>query len=92
MYTNEALTDRFGEVDPSELFGINCRIIGTDEDHVYVVDGPSDVQWLEEEQKSQDQYEQLAKESQAVLEGFLNDNPITMNAQFPGNEYYSVKP
>lgn len=88
LYTQEAFTDRFGDVALSETFGITSQIIGTDEHYVYVLEGPSDVQYLEEEQDSQVQYGQLQEESQGVLEGFLADNQITANAECPSSPYY----
>lgn len=45
-----------------------------DDEYVYLLVLPSDVQWLENDPVSKAQYEQLCADSQEVLERFLNDS------------------
>jgi hypothetical protein len=89
-FTNEAFATEFGDVDPSEIVGANSYIIGTDSDHVYLLVEPTDVQFSEDNPESQKQYEQLQKESQAVLSDFLKNNNITANEKCPKSACYRV--
>jgi hypothetical protein len=91
MFSKDAFTRRFGDVDPSEIVGANIYILGTDSDHVYLLDEPTDVQFLYGNQVSQAQYEQLQKESQTILEYFLRDKLITVNDKCPESACYRVE-
>lgn len=90
LFTNEAFEDTFGEVDLSEIIGIADYCIGSDDEYVYLLSLPSDVQFLEDNQESEAQYRQLQIESQAVLEDFLNTYHITMNEKCPDSPVFQM--
>lgn len=90
FFTKDAFANRFGEVDPAEIVGANSYIIGTDDKNVYLLIEPTDVQYLEDDEQSQTQYERLCKESQAVLTDFLKSNQITVNSKCPDSPCYRV--
>ena len=90
VFTKDAFTNWFGVIDPAEIVGANSYIIGTDEEHVYLLIEPTDVQFLEDDTQSQTQYERLQKESQTVLADFLTSNQITVNAKCPDSACYRV--
>lgn len=90
IYTTEAFTSRFGNVDPAEVVGVQGSIIGTDAEHIYLLVEPTDVQFIETDQKSIEQYAQLQEESQVVLEQFLSDNSIVVNQKCPDSKCYQV--
>lgn len=87
-YTKKAFEDEYGKVDPSEIIGAANYIIGTDKNHVYLLVLPTDVQYIENNKKSREQYERLQKESQIVLVKFMKDNQITINQKCPENACY----
>ncbi len=90
IFTKDAFANRFGDVDYAEVIGAESYIIGTDKDNIYLLVEPPDVQFLEDDKESQNQYKQLQEESQSVLEDFLNNNQITVNTQCPTSPCYSV--
>ncbi len=71
---------RWDRASYDEIYGtgspVNEMVLGCDEAYVYTICTPTDVQWLEDDPVSRAQYEKLAEESTAVLEGFCRDNGI----------------
>ena len=74
-----------------EILGIAEYVLGADDEHVYLLVLPSDVQWLENDPVSKAQYEQLCADSQEVLERFLNDNGIVLNEKCPDSRVFSAE-
>lgn len=88
--SSEAFQKVYGEdTQTSEILGIADYVIGTDEKYIYLLVLPTDVQWLENDSVSQNQYATLCTESQQVLESFLNDNGITLNLDCPDSAVFS---
>ena len=74
-----------------EILGIAEYVLGADDEYVYLLVLPSDVQWLENDPVSKAQYEQLCADSQEVLERFLNDNGIVLNVKCPNSRVFSAE-
>ena len=74
-----------------EILGIAEYVLGADDEYVYLLVLPSDVQWLENDPVSKAQYEQLCADSQEVLERFLNDNGIVLNEKCPDSRVFSAE-
>ena len=74
-----------------EILGIAEYVLGADDEYVYLLVLPSDVQWLENDPVSKAQYEQLRADSQEVLERFLNDNGIVLNEKCPDSRVFSAE-
>ena len=89
-YTEDAFKEQFGEMDPGEIIGAQGYLLGTREDHVYVLNEPTDVQLLEDDDKSIEQFVKLQSESQLVIEKFLLDNNIKANMDCPIGSCYKV--
>lgn len=88
--SSEAFQKVYGEdAQTSEILGIADYAIGTDEKYIYLLILPTDVQWLENDSVSENQYATLCTESQQVLESFLNDNGITLNLDCPDSAVFS---
>ena len=74
-----------------EILGIAEYVLGADDEYVYLLVLPSDVQLLENDPVSKAQYEQLCADSQEVLERFLNDNGIVLNEKCPDSRVFSAE-
>ena len=74
-----------------EILGIAEYVLGADDEYVYLLVLPSDVQWLENDPVSKAQYEQLCADSQEVLERFLNDSGIVLNEKCPDSRVFSAE-
>ena len=74
-----------------EILGIAEYVLGADDEYVYLLVLPSDVQWLENDPVSKAQYEQLCADSQEVLERFLNDSGIVLNEKCPNSRVFSAE-
>ena len=72
-----------------EILGIAEYVLGADDEYVYLLVLPSDVQCLENDPVSQRQYEALQSDSQGVLTRFLKDNGIHINDMCPASSVFS---
>lgn len=72
-----------------EILGIAEYVLGADDEYVYLLVLPSDVQFLENDPVSQRQYEALQSDSQGVLTQFLKDNGIHINDMCPASSVFS---
>lgn len=72
-----------------EILGIAEYVLGADDEYVYLLVLPSDVQFLENDPVSQRQYEALQSDSQGVLMRFLKDNGIHINDMCPASSVFS---
>ncbi|MFQ9427643.1 MAG: M56 family metallopeptidase [Oscillospiraceae bacterium] len=72
-----------------EILGIAEYVLGADDEYVYLLVLPSDVQFLENDPVSQRQYEALQSDSQGVLTRFLKDNGIHINDMCPASSMFS---
>lgn len=72
-----------------EILGIAEYVLGADDEYVYLLVLPSDVQFLENDPVSQRQYETLQSDSQGVLTRFLKDNGIHINDMYPASSVFS---
>ena len=72
-----------------EILGIAEYVLGADDEYVYLLVLPSDVQLLENDPVSQRQYEALQSDSQGVLTRFLKDNGIHINDMCPASSVFS---
>lgn len=72
-----------------EILGIAEYVLGADDEYVYLLVLPSDVQFLENDPVSQRQYETLQSDSQGVLMRFLKDNGIHINDMCPASSVFS---
>ena len=72
-----------------EILGIAEYVLGADDEYVYLLVLPSDVQCLENDPVSQRQYEALQSDSQGVLTRFLKDNGIHINDMCPASPVFS---
>ena len=72
-----------------EILGIAEYVLGADDEYVYLLVLPSDVQFLENDPVSQRQYETLQSDSQGVLTRFLKDNGIHINDMCPASSVFS---
>ena len=72
-----------------EILGIAEYVLGADDEYVYLLVLPSDVQFLENDPVSQRQYEALQSDSQGVLTRFLKDNGIHINEVCPASSVLS---
>ena len=89
-YTQQAFYDTFGQnADFSQIQGAAIYVLGSDEDFIYCLSEPTDVQYLENNPTSRRQYETLVDGSQAVLEDFLRRNDITINQQCPASSCWT---
>ena len=71
-----------------EILGIAEYVLGADDEYVYLLVLPSDVQFLENDPVSQRQYEALQSDSQGVLTRFLKDNGIHINDMCPASSVF----
>ena len=67
----------------SEILGIADYVIGADDEYVYMIELPTDIQWLENNQISKEHYDRLCADSQEVLDDFLKRNEIVPNEECP---------
>ena len=72
-----------------EILGIAEYVLGADDEYVYLLVLPSDVQFLENDPVSLRQYEALQIDSQGVLTRFLKDNGIHINDMCPASSVFS---
>ena len=72
-----------------EILGIAEYVLGADDEYVYLLVLPSDVQFLENDPVSQRQYGALQSDSQGVLTRFLKDNGIHINDMCPASSVFS---
>ena len=72
-----------------EILGIAEYVLGADDEYVYLLVLPSDVQFLENDPVSQRQYKALQSDSQGVLTRFLKDNGIHINDMCPASSVFS---
>ena len=72
-----------------KILGIAEYVLGADDEYVYLLVLPSDVQFLENDPVSQRQYETLQSDSQGVLTRFLKDNGIHINDMCPASSVFS---
>ena len=81
----------YGALPVPEILGIAEYVLGADDEYVYLLVLPSDVQCLENDSVSKAQYEQLRADSQEVLERFLKDNGIVLNEKCPDSRVFSAE-
>lgn len=72
-----------------EILGTAEYVLGADDEYVYLLVLPSDVQFLENDPVSYRQYEALQSDSQGVLTRFLKDNGIHINDMCPASSVFS---
>lgn len=72
-----------------EILGIAEYVLGADDEYVYLLVLPSDVQFLENDPVSYRQYKALQSDSQGVLTRFLKDNGIHINEVCPASPVFS---
>lgn len=72
-----------------EILGIAEYVLGADDEYVYLLVLPSDVQFLENDPVSYRQYKALQIDSQGVLTRFLKDNGIRINEVCPASPVFS---
>ena len=72
-----------------EILGIAEYVLGADDEYVYLLVLPSDVQFLENDPVSYRQYKALQSDSQGVLTRFLKDNGIHINEVCPASSVFS---
>ena len=72
-----------------EILGIAEYVLGADDEYVYLLVLPSDVQFLENDPVSHRQYKALQSDSQGVLTRFLKDNGIHINDMCPASSVFS---
>lgn len=72
-----------------EILGIAEYVLGADDEYVYLLVLPSDVQFLENDPVSYRQYKALQSNSQGVLTRFLKDNGIHINDMCPASSVFS---
>lgn len=72
-----------------EILGIAEYVLGADDEYVYLLVLPSDVQFLENDSVSYRQYKALQSDSQGVLTRFLKDNGIHINDMCPASSVFS---
>ena len=72
-----------------EILGIAEYVLGADDEYVYLLVLPSDVQFLENDPVSYRQYKALQIDSQGVLTRFLKDNGIHINDMCPASSVFS---
>ena len=72
-----------------EILGIAEYVLGADDEYVYLLVLPSDVQFLENDPVSYRQYRALQIDSQGVLTRFLKDNGIHINDMCPASSVFS---
>ena len=72
-----------------EILGIAEYVLGADDEYVYLLVLPSDVQFLENDLVSYRQYKALQIDSQGVLTRFLKDNGIHINEVCPASSVFS---
>lgn len=72
-----------------EILGIAEYVLGADDEYVYLLVLPSDVQFLENDPVSYRQYKALQIDSQGVLTRFLKDNGIHINEVCPASSVFS---
>lgn len=89
VYTDENFQNQFGDVDTSQVIGVESYMIGKSNGYTYLLIEPSDVQFLEDDPTSTEQYQQLQEESQPVIEDFLKDNGIPVNQHCPASACYT---
>lgn len=89
VYTDENFQNQFGDVDTSQVIGVESYMIGKSNGYTYLLVEPGDVQFLEDNPTSTEQYQQLQEESQPVIESFLKDNGISVNQHCPASACYA---
>ena len=83
---------RFMETEGVDVYtsdyGNSRCLIGTDEEYAYVLILPTDIQYLENDSVSRENYELLQEASSQILWNFLTDNHITPNLNCPPCNVY----
>lgn len=82
-FTADAFYQNWPDADGSEVLGASSYLIGSDDDYMYLLSTPTDVQFLEDDLYSYVAYETLKAQSQQVLEDFLVRNDIAPNPLCP---------
>lgn len=82
-FTQDAFAQNWPDADGSEILGASSYLIGSDDNYLYLLSTPTDVQFLEDDLYSQVAYETLRAQSQQVLEDFLVRNDIAPNPLCP---------
>lgn len=75
------------DIYTSEYGNSRC-LIGTDEEYTYVLILPTDIQYLENDIVSRENYEILQVASSQILWNFMEDNRITPNLSCPPCNVY----
>lgn len=70
------------------VIGAGKYVLGADENYVYFLSEPTDVQYLEEDAHSRSQYEALQSTTRPVLAAFLAANGIEVNPNCPSGPLY----
>ena len=73
----------------TQIFSQANYLLGTDTEYAYVLTLPTDVQFLEKDPVSYQQYERLQISSQTVLGWFMEENGITPNPTCPASAVYA---
>lgn len=73
----------------TQIFSQASYLLGTDTEYAYVLTLPTDVQFLEKDPISYQQYERLQISSQTVLGWFMEENGITPNPTCPASAVYA---
>ena len=73
----------------TQIFSQAKYLLGTDTEYAYVLILPTDVQFLEKDPVSYQQYERLQISSQTVLGWFMEENGITPNPTCPASAVYA---
>lgn len=71
-----------------EVIGPAKYVLGADEDYVYILSLPTDVEYIEGDTLSRSQYEALQSSSRQVLADFLAANGIEVNEVCPASPVY----
>ncbi len=82
-FTYETFDHNWPGADGSEVLGASSYLIGSDEQYLYLLSTPTDVQFLAEDLGSCVAYITLKVQSQQVLEEFLVRNDIAPNPLCP---------
>ena len=89
-FTRDAFEQSWPDADGSEVLGVSSYLIGADDQHMYLLSTPTDIQFLldtettgAESLRSCVAYATLQAQSQQVLEDFLVRNDIAPNPLCP---------
>lgn len=68
-------------------YGHSNQVLGWDEAYVYVLSLPTDVQWIENNAESEENYHKIEEVSKEMLSRFLQENRITANPNCKARVY-----